>query len=143
MVVAKNPFLGELATAAGKEEKSDASVQNATVLGADSGTKGGSISDARQPEGEEIASKSNPPTDTAGGLGETDTAAGAEDVAGTDTAAGGGGGADTQSPTTPSAGANPVTGGGQTGGGGSTVPPVGPGVDDTEGEATPFNSNVI
>ena len=143
MVVAKNPFLGDLATAAGKEEKSDASGQNATVLGADSGTKGGSISDARQPEGEEIASKSNPPTDTAGGLGETDTAAGAEDVAGTDTAAGGGGGADTQSPTTPSAGANPVTGGGQTGGGGTTVPPVGPGVDDTEGEATPFNSNVI
>ena len=98
MVVAKNPFLGELATAAGKEEKSDGSGQNATVLGAESGTKGGSISDARQPEGEEIASKSNPPTDTAGGLGETDTAAGAEDVAGTDTAAGGGGAPDTQAP---------------------------------------------
>ena len=98
MVVAKNPFLGELATAAGKEEKSDGSGQNATVLGAESGTKGGSISDARQPEGEEIASKSNPPADTAGGLGETDTAAGAEDVAGTDTAAGGGGAPDTQAP---------------------------------------------
>jgi len=104
MVVAKNPFLGELATAAGKEETSDTSGQNTmTVLGAESGTKGGStkgesISDARQPEGEEIASKSNPPTDNAGGLGETDTAAGAEDVAGTDTAAGGGGAPDTQAP---------------------------------------------
>lgn len=97
MVVAKNPFLGELATAAGKEEKSDASGQNATVLGADSGTKGGSISDARQPEGEEIASRSNPPSD-AGGLGETDTAAGGGDVADTDTAAGGGGAPDTQAP---------------------------------------------
>ena len=98
MVVAKNPFLGELATAAGKEDKSDASGQNATVLGADSGAKGGSISDARQPEGEEIASKSNPPSDTAGGLGETDTAAGGGDVADTDTAAGGGGAPDTQAP---------------------------------------------
>ena len=98
MVVAKNPFLGELATAAGKEDKSDASGQNATVLGADSGTKGGSISDVRQPEGEEIASKSNPPSDTAGGLGETDTAAGGGDVADTDTAAGGGGAPDTQAP---------------------------------------------
>jgi hypothetical protein len=38
------------------------------------------------------------PADTAGGLGDTDTAAGAEDVAGTDTAAGGGGAPDTQAP---------------------------------------------
>jgi len=98
MVVAKNPFLGELATAAGKENAADASGQNPTVLGAESGTKGGSISDVRQPQGEEIASKSNPPNDTGGGLGETDTAAGAEDVAGTDTAAGGGGAPDTQAP---------------------------------------------
>lgn len=98
MVAAKNSFVGELATAAGNEAKSDSSGQSATVLGADSGTKGGSISDARQPEGEEIASKSNPPTDAAGGLGETDTAAGGEDVANTDTAAGGGGAPDTQAP---------------------------------------------
>ena len=122
IVVAKNPFLGELATAAGKEEASDGSGQNSTVLGAESGTKGGSgsISDARQPEGEEIASKSNPPTDAAGGLGETDTAAGAEDVAGTDTAAGGGGAPDTQAPA-------PV-------GGGTTV---------NNPQATPGASNII
>ncbi len=118
MVATKNSFVGELATAAGKDENSDASGQNATVLGADAGTKGGSISDARQPEGEEIASKSNPPSDTAGGLGETDTAAGEGDVADTDTAAGGGGAPDTQAPA-------PV-------GGGTTINPS---------PATPTGSN--
>jgi len=101
MVVAKNPFLGELSTAAGQEERADGSGQSSTVLGGDSGTDTGKtgqpITDARQKEGEEIASKSNPPKDT-GGPGDTDTAAGGEDVASTDTAAGGGGAPDTQAP---------------------------------------------
>jgi hypothetical protein len=109
MVVAKNPFLGELATAAGKEDKSDGSGQNGTVLGAEAGTPAGTISDARQPEGEEIASKSNPPSDTPGGLGDTETAAGGGDLAATDTAAGGGGGgADTQAPTPPVGGGTTI-----------------------------------
>jgi hypothetical protein len=106
MVASKNPFLGELSTAAGTEEGKDGSASG-VVLGGDSG-QGGAVSDARQPEGEEIASNSNPPSgDAAAGLGDTDTAAGAEDLAATDTAAGGGGGADTQAPTAPA----PVSGG--------------------------------
>jgi len=104
IVLAKNPFLGELATAAGSEESGEGA---GMVLGADPAGSG-VVSDARQPEGEEIASKSNPPSgDAAAGLGETDTAAGGEDLASTDTAAGGGGGADTQAPSAPA----PVGGG--------------------------------
>ena len=104
IVVAKNPFLGELATAAGSEESGEGV---GMVLGADPAGSG-PASDARQPEGEEIASKSNPPSgDATAGLGDTDTAAGGEDLASTDTAAGGGGGADTQAPTAPA----PVGGG--------------------------------
>lgn len=145
MVSSKNPFLGEISTAAGQEETRDSASAMGTVLGADSG-KGGQISDARQPEGEAIASKSNPPSgDGSGGLGGTDTAAGSEggDLGGTDTAAGGGGAPDTQAPTPPSQG--PTTGPttGSNTGGGSTVPTVDPKVDDTEGEATPFKTNLI
>jgi len=104
MVASKNPFLGELSTAAGTEEGGAGAGDSGVVLGAGSG-KGSTVSDARQPEGEEIASKSNPPSgDAVAGLGETDTAAGGEDLAGTDTAAGGAGGADTQAPTPPVSG---------------------------------------
>lgn len=98
IVASKNPFLGELSTAAGTEESGDGSGGSGVVLGAGSG-KGSAVADARQPDGEEIASKSNPPSgDVAGGLGETDTAAGSEDISGTETAAGGGGAPDTQAP---------------------------------------------
>ena len=98
MVASKNPFLGELATAAGSEENRDSSYAG-NVLGADT-SQGGGITDARQPEGEALAAKSNPPTDQ--GLAGTDTAAGGGDLGSTDTAAGGGGGgADTQAPTPP------------------------------------------
>jgi len=97
VVNSRNPFLGDLSTAAGTEEGKDAGGLG-TVLGGGS-LPGGSPNDARQPEGEQIASKSNPPRgDVAGGLGETDTAAGSEDVSGTETAAGGGGAPDTQAP---------------------------------------------
>lgn len=97
VVSSRNPFLGDLSTAAGTEEGKDAGSQG-TVLGGNS-LPGSMPNDARQPEGEQIASKSNPPRgDGAGGLGETDTAAGAEDVSGTETAAGGGGAPDTQAP---------------------------------------------
>jgi len=141
MVSSKNPFLGEISTAAGQEETRDSASAMGTVLGADSG-KGGQISDARQPEGEAIASKSNPPGD-GGNLGNTDTAAGGGDLGSTDTAAGGGGAPDTQAPTPPSQG--PTTGPttGSNTGGGTTVPPVNPGIGNTEGEATPFKTNLI
>lgn len=132
MVVSKNPFLGEIATAAGKEDSKDSGSSTGTVLGADSG-KGGEVSDARQPEGEQIASKSNPPTgDAGGGLGGTDTAAGSEggDLGGTDTAAGGGGAPDTQAPTPPSQGPG-------------NVAPVGGGVPPNPGQATPLGTNLV
>ena len=108
MVSSKNPFLGELSTAAGTElgnESSSSSAAAGTVLVVDSGI-GSGVSDARQPEGEKIAAKSNPANDQ-GNLGNTDTAAGAEDPVATDTAAGGNAGADTQSPSGPA----PVSGG--------------------------------
>lgn len=98
MVVSKNTFLGELSTAAGKETGGEMAAETGVVLGGES-MEAGSVSDARQPKGEEIASNSNPPTgDAAGGLGDTDTAAGGESLGATDTAAGGGAGADTQAP---------------------------------------------
>lgn len=126
MVASRNPFLGELSTAAGTEEGGKDVGGSGTVLGADS-DKGGAVADARQPEGEEMASKSNPPSgDAATGLGDTDTAAGGGDIASTDTAAGGGGGADTQSPSAP------VTGG---------VTPINPRINPNETEATPFGGN--
>lgn len=97
VVNSRNPFLGDLSTAAGTEEGKDAGGLG-TVLGGGA-NPGSSPNDARQSEGEQIASKSNPSRgDAAGGLGETDTAAGAEDVSGTETAAGGGGAPDTQAP---------------------------------------------
>ena len=95
-------------SAAGTElgnESSSSSAAAGTVLVVDSG-KGSGVSDARQPEGEKIAAKSNPANDQ-GNLGNTDTAAGAEDPGATDTAAGGNAGADTQSPSGPA----PVSGG--------------------------------
>lgn len=93
MVVAKNPFLGELSTAAGSEETKDSSGAAPVVLGAGSPTA--PITDVRQPGGDElVATNPGQPDD---GLGDTDTAAG-----------GGGGGTDTQPPTPPVGGGTTV-----------------------------------
>lgn len=105
MVASKNPFLGDVSTAAGTEESGGGSGGGSgVVLGAEPG-KGSTVADARQPGGDEIAAGSNP--GTGGGPGGTDTAAGG-DLADTDTAAGGGGGTDTQAPTPPVSGGTTV-----------------------------------
>lgn len=116
MVASKNSFLGDFSTAAGTEESGDsAGGGSGIVLGAEAG-KGAAVSDARQAEGESIASQDSPP----GGPGDMDTAAGGEDVSGTDTAAGGGGAPDTQAPA-----------------------PVGGGTSINNPQATPGASNLL
>lgn len=92
IVVSKNSFLGELATAAGGETAQDSSAAPVT-LGTGTGTA--PLTDVRQPGGEElIGTNPGQPDD---GLGDTDTAAG-----------GGGGGTDTQPPTPPVGGGTTV-----------------------------------
>ena len=101
IVAAKNLLLTDLSTAAGKE------------IAAGEGNAGnlllppGSLADARQPGGSEIAQRSNPP----GQVGNVNTAAGKDEDApeDTDTAAGGGGGADTQPPVAPVGGGTQVS----------------------------------
>ena len=140
MGAAKNILLRPVDTAAGMESSSEQG--SLVAVGGE-----GAPADARQAEAEPLVAASSMPS-SSDGLAGTDTAAGGEgDLGATETAAGGGGGADTQPPLAP---APPTTASTPAPapapapvGGGVTVPPVDPGIDDTEGEATPFQSNLI
>lgn len=100
IISSKNTLLTDPSTAAGQEIAKGEETSGNLLL------PPGSIADARQEGGSEIAQKSNPGN---GGSGPNiDTAAGGEDPGGTDTAAGGDGRPDTQPPVAPVGGGTTI-----------------------------------